>query len=122
MVGCQGSSAIEFTAGLKLSRREYKRIVCALSDTYKEAASDILNEAANELSVGQFFQKQDLKARFELYQRRALWASLVARQVAADASMADDVPNLDEQIGNVLYEELQNCPPLYDQLTKVYLP
>lgn len=35
--------------------------------------------------------------------------------------MADDVPNLDEQIGNVLYEELQNCPPLYDQLTRVYL-
>ena len=71
--------------------------------------------------MGQFLQKQDLKARFELYQRRALWASLVARQVAADASMADDVPNLDEQIGNVLYEELQNCPPLYDQLTKVCL-
>jgi len=33
--------------------------------------------------------------------------------------MADDVPNLDEQIGNVLFEELANAPPLCDQFSKV---
>ena len=67
----------------------------------------------------EFHEKHDVKARFETYQRRALWASLVARQMAAEASMADDVPNLDEQIGNVLFEELPNAPPLCDQLSKV---
>ena len=94
---------------------------CASSGTYSEAASDILNEAARDFSVAQFRRNEGLRARFELYQRRALWATLVARQVAANASMADDVPNLDEQIGNILYEDLQNAPPLCDQLSTVYL-
>ena len=92
---------------------------CASSGTYSEAASDILNEAARDFSVAQFRSNDGLRGRFELYQRRALWATLVARQVAADASMADDVPNLDEQIGNILYEDLQNAPPLCDQLSTV---
>ena len=78
-----------------------------------------MNEAANTYSVTEFHAKQELKARFELYQRRALWATMVARQVAADAGMLDDVPNLDEEIGNVLYEELQRAPPLYDHLDRV---
>ena len=94
---------------------------CASSGTYSEAASDILNEAARDFSVAQFRSNEGLRARFELYQRRALWATLVARQVAADADMADDVPNLDEQIGNILYEDLQNAPPLCDQLSTVGL-
>lgn len=93
--------------------------MCCNADTYKEAASDIANEAARDLSVEEFHEKHDVKARFETYQRRALWASLVARQMAAEASMADDVPNLDEQIGNVLFEELANAPPLCDQFSKV---
>lgn len=93
--------------------------MCCDADTYKEAASDIVNEAARDLSVEEFHEKHDIKTRFETYQRRALWASLVARQMAAEASMVDDVPHLDEQIGNVLFEELQNAPPLCDQLSKV---
>ena len=35
--------------------------------------------------------------------------------------MADDVAVLDEQIGNILYEELQNAPPFSDQLNQVLL-
>ena len=97
------------------------KALCALSGTYSEAASDILNEAARDFSVAQFRSNESLKARAELYQRRALWATLVARQVAASANMADDVPNLDEQIGNILYEDLQNAPPLCDQLSMVNL-
>lgn len=93
--------------------------MCCNADTYKEAASDIANEAARDLSVEEYHEQHDAKAHFETYQRRALWASLVARQMAAEARMADDVPNLDEQIGNVLFEELSNAPPLCDQLSKV---
>ncbi len=92
---------------------------CALPDTYKEAASNILNEAAQAFSVGEFQEREDLKTRFATYQRRALWASLAARKVAADASMADEAAILDEQIGNILYEELQNAPPFSDQLSVV---
>ena len=92
---------------------------CALPDTYKEAASNILNEAAEAYSVAEFYEKEDLKTRFATYQRRALWASLAARQLAAEVCMTDDVAILDEQIGNILYEELQNAPPFSDQLTVV---
>ena len=98
----------------------YEAFLCT-PGTYSEAASDILNEAARDFSVAQFRSNESLRARAELYQRRALWATLVARQVAANASMADDVPNLDEQIGNILYEDLQNAPPLCDQLSTVDL-
>ena len=87
-----------------------------MPDTYKEAASNILNEAAQAYSAGEFCEREDLKARFATYQQRALWASLAARQVAVEASMTDDVAILDEQVGNILYEELQNAPPFSDQL------
>ena len=69
--------------------------------------------------MAEFYEKEDLKTRFATYQRRALWASLAARQLAAEACMTDDVAILDEQIGNILYEELQNAPPFSDQLTVV---
>ena len=87
--------------------------------TYQQAAYILLGQAAETLSVEEFQSNQELSFRFLLYQRRALCALMVARQIACNSDIAEDVTFLEQRIGEVLYEELRSGPPLSDMLSQV---
>ena len=75
----------------------------------------LCNEAAGLLSCDEWAARPDLAERLARYRRRAHVATLITRQLAPE----EDVPYLDEQLGVLLHEALQNAPPVFDQLTRV---
>jgi hypothetical protein len=83
---------------------------------YREAVELLLNVAALSMSAEEWRADAALQRRLRTYQTRAYRAALLARRLAP----ADDVAFLDEWAGMLLYDQLQDVPPAYDQLRLVH--
>lgn len=112
-----------------VSRANSPRNVYA-ADMYITAASSLAGVAANHapqsvnkdlaMTPEQWQNCPELQHRFGLYRARALAAIQYAQLAAADISdpkeHSDTVAFLEEQVGMLQLEQVQDAPPLYDQM------
>ncbi len=101
------------------------------ADTYLTAASSLASIAANHVATQSgnedlamtpetWQERLELQQRFKLYSSRALAAIAYAQLAAADIPDAQERSSnlafLEEQKGSLLLEQIQDAPPMYDQM------
>ena len=104
-----------------------------LADTYLRAASSLASIAANHVATHSgnedlamtpetWQERLELQQRFKLYSSRALAAIAYAQLAAADIPDAQERSSnmafLEEQKGSLLLEQIQDAPPMYDQMNQ----
>lgn len=97
-----------------------KQGVGCLADVYATASSTLANAAVDKGMTAEEWWQSDLQHRYSLYCTRALAAIHYARSAAdsiTDAKeRADTIAFLEEQKGTLFLEQVQDAPPLYNQM------
>lgn len=94
------------------------------ADTYMTAASFMANTAANHVELAMITDKwqkdTELQQRYTLYSSRALaaiqHAQLPAAGIPNPKERSDTLAFLEEQMGTLCQEQVQDAPPMYDQM------
>lgn len=98
----------------------FVKTVCSYADVYVTAGNTLANAAVEKALTSEQWRQSDLHQRHSLYCNRALsaihYASLAAADIEDDKERADTLAFLEEQKGNVFLEQVQNAPPLYNQM------
>ena len=101
-------------------------VVCCIADTYITAAGSLANIVANHVELAmtaeQWQEASELQQRFRLYSLRALaaiqHAQLAAADIADPKERSSTLAFLEEQKGTLYLEQLQDAPPMYDQMKR----
>ena len=95
-------------------------MACLYADVYVTAGNTLANAAVEKAMTTQQWRQSDLHHRHSLYCHRALsaihYASLAAADIGDAKERADTLAFLEEQKGNLFLEQVQNAPPLYNQM------
>ena len=91
-----------------------------LADVYATASSTLSNAAVEQAMTAEQWWQSDLHHRYSLYCDRALaaiqYARLAAGNITDTKERADTIVFLEEQKGTLFLEQIQDAPPLYNQM------